>query len=171
MFCLILYIPVNNFSVMLGWVFLVCTSTKQRIKCLAQGHNTVTLPAIPSLTLYRLSHCSFIVCNKIRLSEDKDTIHPYKERKQKGPDKLWKSRTSLVWSCSLYADFMHLLYTYIQLKIYENLVSKFLYYYIKYCNYQFKNTSHYAKPLRLLVSEVNSSTLNCKRVHYVKKGS
>ena len=31
----------NNFSVMLGWVFLSWTSTKQRIKCLAQGHNAV----------------------------------------------------------------------------------------------------------------------------------
>ena len=39
MIVLILYIPVNNFSVMLGWVFLVRTSAKQRIKCIAQGHN------------------------------------------------------------------------------------------------------------------------------------
>ena len=30
----------NSFSVMSGWVFLGLTSTKQRIKCLAQGHNT-----------------------------------------------------------------------------------------------------------------------------------
>ena len=37
-----LYVPVNNFSVILGGVFLGWTSTKQRIKCLAQGHNTVT---------------------------------------------------------------------------------------------------------------------------------
>ena len=34
--------PVNNFSVMSGLVFLGWTSTKQRIKCRAQGHNTVT---------------------------------------------------------------------------------------------------------------------------------
>ena len=40
-FCLILYVPVNNFSVMSGQVFLALTSTKQRIKCLAQGHNAV----------------------------------------------------------------------------------------------------------------------------------
>ena len=39
---LILYIPVNIFSIMLGRVFLGGTSTKQKIKCLAQGHNTVT---------------------------------------------------------------------------------------------------------------------------------
>ena len=31
------------FLVMLRWVFLGWNSTKQRIKCLAQGHNTVTL--------------------------------------------------------------------------------------------------------------------------------
>ena len=40
-FGLILYSPVNNFSIMPGRVFLGLTSTKQRIKCLAQGHNTV----------------------------------------------------------------------------------------------------------------------------------
>ena len=39
----ILYIPVNNFSVMDGGVFQGLTSTKQRIKCLAQVHETVTL--------------------------------------------------------------------------------------------------------------------------------
>ena len=41
------YIPVNNFSVMSGQlpVFLCWTSTKQRIKCLAHGHNTVILQA------------------------------------------------------------------------------------------------------------------------------
>ena len=36
LFGLILYVPVDNFSVMLGRVF-----PKQRIKWLAQGHNTV----------------------------------------------------------------------------------------------------------------------------------
>ena len=38
---LILYVPVNNYSVMSGCAFLGWTSTKQRIKCLAQEHNTV----------------------------------------------------------------------------------------------------------------------------------
>ena len=64
LFCLlnlILYIPVNIFSVMLGRVILGWTSTKQLIKCLAQGHNTAILPGSealssnpsnPSLTLY-----------------------------------------------------------------------------------------------------------------------
>ena len=42
LFDLILYVPVNNLnSVMSGWVFLGLTSTKQRIKCLAQGHKAV----------------------------------------------------------------------------------------------------------------------------------
>ena len=42
---LMLYVPINNFSVMLGQflVFLGWTITKQRVKCLAQGHKTVTL--------------------------------------------------------------------------------------------------------------------------------
>ena len=43
LFDLILYVPVNNFSDMLGLVFLGLTSTKQGLMCLAQGHNTVTL--------------------------------------------------------------------------------------------------------------------------------
>ena len=38
----ILYVPVNNFSVMSGPVFLGWTSTKQRIKFLAQGHNSAS---------------------------------------------------------------------------------------------------------------------------------
>ena len=46
LFGLILYMSVNNFSDMLGMVFLGGTSTKQWIKCLAQGHNTVTLPGV-----------------------------------------------------------------------------------------------------------------------------
>ena len=41
-----LYIPIVNFSVMSGRVFLGWTSTKQRIKCLAQGHNIVTPPRV-----------------------------------------------------------------------------------------------------------------------------
>ena len=36
LFVLILYIPINNFSVMLGLVFLGWTSTKQRTKCLSE---------------------------------------------------------------------------------------------------------------------------------------
>ena len=41
LFDLILYVPVNIFSAMSERVLLGWTSTKQRIKCLAQGHNTV----------------------------------------------------------------------------------------------------------------------------------
>ena len=42
LFDLILYVPVNIFSVILGWVFLGWTSTKQGLMCLTQGHNAVT---------------------------------------------------------------------------------------------------------------------------------
>ena len=42
LFGLILYIPVNNVSVMLGRVLVGLTSTMQQIK----SHNTVTLPAV-----------------------------------------------------------------------------------------------------------------------------
>ena len=41
LFGLIFYTLVNNFSVMLGWVFLGLTSNKQRTKCLAQGLSEV----------------------------------------------------------------------------------------------------------------------------------
>ena len=40
-FVVMLYVPVNNFSVMSG-LFLGCASTKQKIKCLAPGHNAVS---------------------------------------------------------------------------------------------------------------------------------
>ena len=43
LFDLILYIPVNNLSVMLGWVFLGWSSSKQGLMCLAQGHNALML--------------------------------------------------------------------------------------------------------------------------------
>ena len=43
LFDLILYVPVNNLSVMLGPVFLGWTSMKLGLMCLAQGHNAVML--------------------------------------------------------------------------------------------------------------------------------
>ena len=50
-FYLILYVPVDNFKVMLGQVILGRTSTKQRIKCLGQEHSELPLvrlkPATP----------------------------------------------------------------------------------------------------------------------------
>ena len=65
---LILYVPVqvNNYSVMSGLfsVFLGLTSTKQSIKCLAPGHNTVPLVRLKPVTLdlksniLLLSHCT-----------------------------------------------------------------------------------------------------------------
>ena len=39
LFDLILYVPVNNFTVMPGWDLLGWASTKQGLMCLAQGHN------------------------------------------------------------------------------------------------------------------------------------
>ena len=56
LFCLIVlmsYIPVNIVSIMMGHfpVFLHSTSSKQRIKCLAQGHNTVPPVSLELATL------------------------------------------------------------------------------------------------------------------------
>ena len=57
LFDLILYIPVNNFSVMSGRVFLGWTSTKQGLICLAQGHNTVMLVRLqPAALRSRVKH-------------------------------------------------------------------------------------------------------------------
>ena len=41
LFDLIFYVQVNNFSVMLGQIFLGLSSTKQGLMYLAQGHNAV----------------------------------------------------------------------------------------------------------------------------------
>ena len=54
---LILYIPISIFSVMLGRVFLGWTRTKQKIKCLAQGHNAVPLVRLePATPQSRVKH-------------------------------------------------------------------------------------------------------------------
>ena len=50
-FDLILYDSVNNFSVMLGQVFLGVTSTKQGSLCIAHGHNTVAPVRLEPATL------------------------------------------------------------------------------------------------------------------------
>ena len=56
LFVLTLYIPVNNFSVMLR-CFLGWPKTKQRIKCLAQGDNTVSPVMIkPETPLFQVLH-------------------------------------------------------------------------------------------------------------------
>ena len=58
------YVPVNNFSVMSGRVFLGWTRTKQGLMCLPQGHNAVTLMRLEPATLglesstLLLSHCA-----------------------------------------------------------------------------------------------------------------
>ena len=52
-FCLMLNILINNFSVM-SWqfpVFLGITSTKQPVKCLAEGHNTYTTVTLLTVSL------------------------------------------------------------------------------------------------------------------------
>ena len=51
LFDLILYVPVNNFSVMVGRVFLGWTSTKQGLMFLTQGHNAVTPVRLEPTTL------------------------------------------------------------------------------------------------------------------------
>ena len=59
MFDLILYVPVNNFSVMSGVIFLHLTSTKLGLMRRAQGHNTVTLVSLePATPWSQVKHSS-----------------------------------------------------------------------------------------------------------------
>ena len=53
MFVLMLYFPVNNFSVMLGQtlVFMGQTRTKKLIKCLAEGNYIMTPVSLELATL------------------------------------------------------------------------------------------------------------------------
>ena len=88
LFELLLYIQVNNFSVMLLH-FLNWTSNKQRIKCLTEGHNTEALmwlePGTPrsqvkhSTLSYRALHplhpCSLISVSVISSLGSLLTIH------------------------------------------------------------------------------------------------
>ena len=57
LFDVILYIPVNNVSVMLGRVFLGWTSTKQGLMCHAQGHNTVMPARLEPATILSRDTC------------------------------------------------------------------------------------------------------------------
>ena len=54
-----LYIPVNNFSVML----VHFTGLKQRIKCLAQGHDTVPLVGLEPVTPQSFSEVKLTLVN------------------------------------------------------------------------------------------------------------
>ena len=47
--------PINNLSVMYGWVFLGWTSTKLGLMCLAQGHNAVKTDPVPPRSLVKHS--------------------------------------------------------------------------------------------------------------------
>ena len=62
---LILYIPVNKFSVMSGWVFMGLTIAKQGLMCLAHGYNAVS-PARLEPAAFRspnqaLYHCATVL--------------------------------------------------------------------------------------------------------------
>ena len=63
-FCLIPYIPVNSFSVVSGRASLGITSTKQKIKCLAEGHDTEPPPQPFDLDL-GVQYCNAIRYNTI----------------------------------------------------------------------------------------------------------
>ena len=56
---LILYVPVNTFSVMSGWFFMGWTSSKQVFMCLRQTHNAVTQMGVyQGAPWYRVKHCT-----------------------------------------------------------------------------------------------------------------
>ena len=90
LFVLIFNVTVNTYSVMSRWVFLGLTSTKQRIKCLAQGHNSVLLVRLDPIPIdlesmhstiepplfsehnlnFDTAHCHYIHYNIILVSKD-----------------------------------------------------------------------------------------------------
>ena len=55
------------FSVMLGHVFLGLTSTKQRIKCLAQGHQRIASGELFVLILYVPFHNFSVMSGRVFL--------------------------------------------------------------------------------------------------------
>ena len=70
-FFLFFYVPVNNFSVMSGQVFLDWTRTKQRIKCLAQGGSSSQRDNFEDCNNYRnLPMCS-VICVLLNLIQKK----------------------------------------------------------------------------------------------------
>ena len=56
---LILYVPVNTFSVMSGWFFMGWSSSKQVLMCLGQTHNAVTQMGVyQGAPWYQVKHCT-----------------------------------------------------------------------------------------------------------------
>ena len=113
LFCLldlILYIPVNNFSVMSGQVFLGQTSTKQwiNVSCSREQHSDfpsresqTSNPSIPSLTLYQLSLVVLRVQNFIEKVGHNELIsirHSIFAVKEKEPDYLCNKSIQLLVS-------------------------------------------------------------------------
>ena len=65
LFDLIIYVPVNNLSVMSGLILLGWTSSKQGLMCLAQGHNAVMPVRLEPATLQsRVKHSTTEPPNK-----------------------------------------------------------------------------------------------------------
>ena len=55
---LILYVPVNTFSVMSGWFFMCWISSKQVLMCLGQTHNALTQMGVyQGAPWYQVKHC------------------------------------------------------------------------------------------------------------------
>ena len=64
--CFILYVPVNTFSVMSGWIFMGLASSKQVSMCLGQRDNVVTPMGVVQGSSLVLSQALY----------DKATVHP-----------------------------------------------------------------------------------------------
>ena len=87
LFDLILYVPVNNPSVMSGRVFLGWTSTKQGSMCLAQGHNAVRPVRLePTVLWSRVKHSIIEPLRFLKWVRVSTSLDPDQARHSVGPD-------------------------------------------------------------------------------------
>ena len=106
LFDLFLYVPVNIFSAMSGLVFLGWTSTKQRIKCLAQGHDAVPLVRLRPATPQSLSQAPYhwatklLLCNvitKVRNAFIREFLTGIKNNLSQGQSKGVQAFFQQIW--------------------------------------------------------------------------
>ena len=97
---LILYVPVNNFSVMSGQIFLGWTGTKQGLMCLAQGHNPVMTVRLELATpRSRVKHSTTEFPNMDRWAHYTQWFWNH-DHNQTGPDyTMWGVRSGSVVEC------------------------------------------------------------------------
>ena len=97
LFDLTLYVPVNIFSVMSGWVVLGLTRTAQWYMCFAKGHNTVTPVRLePAAPLFRVKYST----TEPLCSQNRKWTGPIDNRGNSIRLK-WVNKSEWVWSSNI----------------------------------------------------------------------